>query len=67
MVCNDSVGVVCECVMTYRGVEKSFVVHCQVQFGLDTLDGHHTKPHWDQVEHSYICTYTNTQAQTANK
>lgn len=69
---------VCECAVTYGGVEKAFVVHCQIEFGLDALDGHHTKPHRDQVEHSYMCThkptqihthtYTiNTQAHAANK
>lgn len=36
--------------MTYRSVEKAFVVHGQVEFGLDSLDGHHTEPHWDQVK-----------------
>lgn len=40
------------CEETYRGVEEAFVVHRQVQFGLDALDGHHTEPHRDQVEHS---------------
>lgn len=55
---------VCECGVTYRGVEKAFVVHCQIEFGLDALDGHHTKPHWDQVEHSYVCTQKPTQVHT---
>lgn len=35
----------------YGGVEEAFVVHGQVEFGLDALDGHHTEPHRDQVEH----------------
>lgn len=70
MVCSDGGGGgggVCECVVTYRGVEKAFIVHCQVEFGLDTLDGHHTKPHWDQVEHSYICTHTQPHTTTDSK
>lgn len=37
--------------VTYRGVEEAFVVHRQVQLGLDALDGHHAEPHRDQVEH----------------
>lgn len=37
---------------TYRSVEKAFVVHGQVEFGLDSLDGHHTEPHRDQVKDS---------------
>lgn len=36
---------------TYGSVEEAFVVHGQVEFGLDALDGHHTEPHRDQVEH----------------
>lgn len=35
---------------TYGSVEKAFVVHGQVEFGLDSLDGHHTEPHRDQVK-----------------
>lgn len=37
--------------MTYRRVEEALVVHGQVEFGLDPLDGHHAKPHRDQVKH----------------
>lgn len=46
--------------MTYRGVEKAFVVHRQIELGLDALDGHHTEPHWDQVEHGCTNTHTHT-------
>lgn len=42
--------------VTYRGVEKAFVVHRQIEFGLDALDGHHAESDWDQVEHG--CTHT---------
>lgn len=56
MVCNGDDGV------TYGGVEEAFVVHGQVELGLDTLDGHHAEPHRDQVEHS--CTNTHTHADT---
>lgn len=37
--------------VTYRGVDEAFVVHGQVEFGLDALDCHDTKPHGDKVEH----------------
>lgn len=52
--------------MTYRGVDEALVVHCQVEFGLDALDGHNTEPHGDQVEHSYGYThiYTRTRSDT---
>lgn len=56
---------------TYRSVEKAFVVHRQIEFGLDALDGHHTESHWDQVEHGCTNTHTrhtvNMRAHAANK
>lgn len=41
---------------TYGSVEKAIVVHGQVEFGLDSLDGHHTEPYWDQVKDGYRST-----------
>lgn len=51
--------------MTYRSVEEAFVVHGQVEFGLDALDGHHSKPHWNQVKHG--CTKTHKEHTGINK
>ena len=61
---DDDDYAVSVCVLTYRGVEKAFVVHRQIEFDLHALDGHDTKPHRDQVEHSYECTNKPTQMHT---
>lgn len=50
--------------VTYRSVEKAFVVHGQVELGLDALDGHHAESHGDQVEHGCTNTHINTRWET---
>lgn len=36
---------------TYRGVQVAFIVHGQVQLGLNALYGHHTQTHGDEIKH----------------
>ena len=51
----------------YRGVEEALVVHGQVEFGLDPLDGHHTKSHRNQVEHGYDTQRRNQKGRTTHE
>ncbi len=44
---------------TYRGVQVAFIVHGQVELGLDTLYSHHSQPNGDEVENSCEVTVQN--------